>query len=79
VAGAEPIRVQRVVWDTGVIMVAGQKVVLGRIHRNQVVTVYVSETSLTVEFPDGDTRIIARTTNQAVRSIKAQRPLTATK
>ena len=78
-AAAEPIRVQRIVWDTGVIMVAGQKIALGRIYRHQVVTVYVCETSLTVEFPDGDTRTIARTTDQAVRSIKAQRPRTATK
>jgi hypothetical protein len=78
-AGAEPIRVQRVASDTGVIMVAGQNVVLGRIHRNQTVTIYVSETHLTIEFPDGDTRVTARTTEQPVRSIKAQRPRTATK
>jgi hypothetical protein len=62
-----------------VITVAGQNVVLGRIHQKQTVTVYVSETHLTIEFPDGDTRVIARTTEQAVRSIKAQRPRTATK
>jgi transposase InsO family protein len=78
-AGTEPIRVQRVTSDTGVIMVAGQKIALGRIHRNQTVTVYVSETTLSIEFPDGDTRMIARTTSQAVRSIKGQRPRTATK
>jgi transposase InsO family protein len=75
----EPIRVQRRASDTGVIVVAGQKVALGRIHRGQMVTAHVSETTLRVEFPDGDTRVIARTTDQAVRSIKGQRPRTATK
>ena len=35
----EPIRVQRRASNTGVIMVCGQKVALGRIHRHQTVTV----------------------------------------
>jgi len=77
-ASAEPIRVQRRASNTGVIMVVGQKVALGRIHKHQTVTVLVSETTLTVEFGDGDARVIRRTTNQPVRSIKAQRPRTAT-
>jgi hypothetical protein len=38
----------------------------------------VSETTLAIEFADGDTKIIARTTSQPVRSIKGQRPRTAT-
>jgi transposase InsO family protein len=74
----EPIRVQRRASATGVIMVAGQKVALGRVHQHQTVTVLVSETTLAVEFADGDTKIISRTTSQPVRSIKGQRPRTAT-
>jgi transposase InsO family protein len=69
----EPIRVQRRASNTGVIMVAGQKVALGRIHAHTVVTVYVAETTLTIE-AGGDSRTVARTTSQAVRSIKAHRP-----
>jgi transposase InsO family protein len=75
---AEPVRVQRRASNTGVIMVAGQKVALGRIHQHQTVTVLVADTTLTIEFDDGDTRVIRRTTTQPVRSIKGQRPRTAT-
>jgi hypothetical protein len=59
-------------------MVVGQKIALGRTHKHQTVTVLVSETPLTVECRDGDTRVIRRTTTQPVRSIKGQRPRTAT-
>jgi transposase InsO family protein len=69
----EPIRVQRRASNTGVIMVAGQKVALGRIHAHTVVTVYVADTTLTIE-ADGATRTVARTTTQPVRSFKAHRP-----
>jgi transposase InsO family protein len=75
---AEPIRVQRRASNTGVIMVVGQKVALGRIHQHQTVTVLVADTTLVIEFSDGDTRVIRRTTTQPVRSIKGQRPRTAT-
>jgi transposase InsO family protein len=75
---AEPIRVQRRASNTGVIMVVGQKIALGRIHKHQTVTVLVSQTTLTIEFDDGDVRVIRRTTTQPVRSIKGQRPRTAT-
>ena len=74
---AEPIRVQRRASNTGVIMVVGQKIALGRTHKHQTVTVLVSETTLTVEYGDGDARVIRRTTTQPVRSIKGQRPRTA--
>jgi hypothetical protein len=74
----EPIRVQRRASATGVITVAGQRVALGRTHQHQTVTVLVSETALAIEFTDGDTKIISRTTSQPVRSIKGQRPRTAT-
>jgi len=59
-------------------MVAGQKAALGRSHAGQTVTVMVSATTLAIEFADGDTRVIRRTTTQPVRSIKGQRPRTAT-
>ena len=74
---AEPARVQRRASATGVIMVAGQKAALGRIHAGQTVTILVSDPTLTVEFSDGETRAINRTTTQPVRSIKGQRPRTA--
>ena len=60
------------------ITVAGQKIFLGRIHQHHAVTVLVAETTLTVEFGDGDARGSRRTTTQPVRSIKGQRPRTAT-
>jgi Integrase core domain len=75
---AEPIRVQRRISATGVIMVAGQTAALGRAHAGQTVTVLVSDTTLAIELGDGDTRVIRRTTTQPVRSIKGQRPRTAT-
>ena len=73
----EPIRVQRRASNTGLIMVAGQQVALGRGFTGQTVTVLVSETTLAVELDDGDVRIFRRTTTDPVRSIKGQRPRTA--
>jgi len=73
----EPIRVQRRASNTGVIMVAGQKVALGRVHRHQTVTVLVAETTLAIELDDQETRVVRRTTTQPVRSIKGQRPRNA--
>jgi hypothetical protein len=69
----EPVRVQRRASNTGVIMVAGQKVALGRIHAHTTVTVYVADTTLTIE-AGGDTRTVARTTTTPVRYVKASRP-----
>lgn len=59
-------------------MVAGQKVALGRLHQHQTVTVTVSDTTLAIELPDGDAKVVRRTTTQPVRSIKDQRPRIAT-
>jgi len=73
----EPVRVQRRASNTGVIVVASQKVALGRGHAHQTVTVAVSETTLAIELADGETRVVRRTTETAVRSIKGQRPRTA--
>ncbi|WP_255801200.1 hypothetical protein [Mycobacteroides abscessus] len=41
-------------------------------------TVRVSETTLAIELADGDARVVRRTTEHAVRSVKGQRPRTAT-
>jgi hypothetical protein len=69
---AEPVTVQRVASNTGVIMVTGQKIALGRIHARQIVTVHVATDTMTIELGGDDTRTVRRTTTQPVRSIKAQ-------
>ena len=80
----EPIRVQRRASNTGLIVVAGQQVALGRGLTGQTVTVHVSETTLAVEVDDGDARerspacvrrrppsgVFRRTATAPVRSIK---------
>ena len=68
---AEPVRAQRRASATGLIMVAGQKIALGRIHARQIVTVHVATEVMTIDFGE-DTRTVRRTTTQPVRSIKAQ-------
>lgn len=73
----EPVTVQRRASATGVIVVAGQKVPLGRIHAGATVTVHAAETTLAIELPDADTKVVRRTNDNAVRSIKGQRPRTA--
>ncbi len=73
----EPIRVQRRISATGVTVVAGQRLVPGRPYAGQTITINVSDTTLSIEFTDGDIRVIRRT-NQPVRSIKAHRPRTVT-
>jgi hypothetical protein len=72
----EPVTIQRRVWDTGVIMVAGHKLALGRSNAHTVVTVHVAEYTITVEFPDGAQRTFTRTSTKPVRSYKAQHPRT---
>jgi transposase InsO family protein len=74
----QPVRVQRRASATGLIMVAGQKIALGRVHAGQAVTVLASDTTFTVELGDGETRAVPRTTAQPVRSIKGQRPRAVT-
>jgi len=77
----EPVTVQRRVASNGVFMIAGQKIALGRQHAGRTVTVHVSETTLAIDLPDengdADTRVVRRTTEQPIRSIKGQRPRTA--
>ncbi len=72
----EPITVQRRASNTGVVMVCGQKIALGRVHRHQTVTIHVADTTLAVELDDGETRVVRRTTTLPVRNIKADRPWT---
>jgi hypothetical protein len=60
--------------NTGVIMVAGQKIALGRIHAGQIGTVHVDHDTMTIDLGSDDTRTVRRTTTQPVRSIKAHRP-----
>ena len=72
----EPITIQRRASNTGVVMVCGQKVALGRAHRYRTVTIHVSKTTLAIELDDGETRVVRRTTTQPVRNIKADRPRT---
>jgi hypothetical protein len=74
---ADPVRVQRRASATGVIMVAGQKIALGRTRAGQTVTVLATDTTLTIEHEDGETQVVPRTTTQPVRSIKGQRPRAA--
>jgi transposase InsO family protein len=70
---AGPVTVQRRASNTGVIMVVGQKIALGRIHAGKVVTVHVADDTMTIDLGGDDTRTVRRTTTQAVRSIKAHR------
>ncbi|WP_062435894.1 hypothetical protein [Herbidospora daliensis] len=49
------------------------EITLGRIHPRAIVTIHVSDTTLTIELPD-DRRVVRRTTTQPVRSVKAARP-----
>jgi transposase InsO family protein len=72
----EPIRVQRRASNTGVVMVCGQKVALGRAHQHRTVTILVSDTTLAIELDDQEVRVVRRTTTLPVRNIKADRPRT---
>jgi hypothetical protein len=69
--------VQRRASNTGIVMVCGQKVALGRAHRYDTVTIHVADTSLAIEV-DGETRVVRRTTTLPVRNIKVDRPYRAT-
>jgi hypothetical protein len=70
----EPVRVQRRASNSGIVMVCGQKIALGRLHRWQTVAIAVSETTLAIELPDQKPKIVRRTTTTAVCNIKAARP-----
>ena len=68
-----PVTVQRRASNSGVIMVVGQKIALGRIHARKPVSVRVSPGALTIEIGADDIRTVQRTTGQPVRNLRAQR------
>src|SRR5665647_2508460 len=70
----EPIRAQRRASNTGVIMVAGQRFALGWVHKYQIVTVLVSQTTLAIGLDDQRPVSYAVLPLSPVRSIKGQRP-----
>lgn len=59
-------------------MVCGQKISLGRAHKHQTLTIWVSETTLAIELDDEQTRVVRRTTTLPIRNIKADRPRATT-
>ncbi|GAA3237043.1 IS481 family transposase [Actinocorallia longicatena] len=69
-----PMTVQRRASATGVILIAGQKVSLGREHAGHVVTAHVTATTITIDLDADDRKTVRRTSDQPVRSIKAHRP-----
>ena len=69
----EPVTVQRRASATGVILVARQKIALGRAQAGRTVTVHVAETTLTIE-TEGGPRTVTRTTTRPIRNLKANRP-----
>ena len=60
-----PVIAQRVASSTGAIMIAGQKIALGRIHAHRIVTVHVSAQVITIDLGGDDTRTVRRTTHPA--------------
>ena len=68
-----PVTVQRRASNSGIIMVVGQKIALGRIHARKMVSVRVSPDTITVEIGADDIRTVRRTTDQPVRNLQAQR------
>ena len=73
VTSTDPVRVQRRVSETGVVMVARQPVALGRVHAGKTVTIEVTDTELIVACDDGP-RTFRRTTELPIRNLKANRP-----
>lgn len=69
-----PVTVQRRASNTGVIMICGQKIALGRLHAGQTVTVHVTDKTFTIDLAGDDTRTVRRTTTTPVRNTKAHRP-----
>jgi transposase InsO family protein len=69
---AAPVTVQRRVSANGMIVVCRQRVSLGRVHAGRIVSVHVSEHTLTIEL-DEETRTVRRTTTRPVVVIKGSR------
>jgi transposase InsO family protein len=72
-ATTDPVTVQRRASATGTVMVAWQRLALGRVHAGKTITIDVTDTHLTAHCDDGP-RTIRRTTTHPVTSIKAHRP-----
>jgi transposase InsO family protein len=70
---SDPIRVQRRASNSGIVMVVGQKIALGRAHKHQTVTIDVTEHELVIHL-DRRPRVVRRTTDLPVRWTKAHRP-----
>src|SRR5262249_25927317 len=71
---AEPITVPRRASNTGIIMVAGQKIALGRTHAGRAVTVHVADHTVTIDLGCAAGRTDLRHRPLAGLSIKAHRP-----
>jgi hypothetical protein len=71
----EPVTTQRRASATGVIVVCGQRVALGRIHAHRTLTIHVSETTLAIELDDQKVQTLRRTTTKPLRNIKSSRTL----
>lgn len=69
----DPVRVQRRASNTGIVMVAWQKVAIGRVHAGKTITIDVTETELAFHCDDGIRRV-RRTNHRPVTRIKAHRP-----
>ena len=69
----QPVTVQRRVSATGAVMVAWQKIAVGRVHAGKTVTIKVSDTQVAIECDDG-TRIVRRSNTKPITRIKAHRP-----
>jgi transposase InsO family protein len=71
----EPVTAQRRASNTGVIVVCGQRVALGRTHAHRTLTIHVSQTTLAIELDDQEVRTVRRTTTKPLRNIKSSRTL----
>jgi hypothetical protein len=57
--------------------VAWQKFAIGRRFQHHTVAVHVSDATLASELHDGDTKVVRRTTDKAMGSLRGQRPRSA--
>ena len=71
----EPVTTQRRASATGVIVVCGQRVALGRINAHRTLPIHVSETTLAIELDDQEVQTVRRTTTKPLRNIKSSRTL----
>ena len=69
----EPVTIQRRASATGVILIARQRINLGRRHAGQTVTAHVADTTITIDTDTGP-QTITRTTTLPIRNLKAAHP-----